>query len=128
MPSFEQVSQISALLELPFSTVSAVIVKWKHLGATTAQPQSDRPHKLTGRLKHIACKKTSVLSCNANCQVPNCLRKQRQHKNGSFMKCVSMLEQPCTSLRSPYSMPSVGWCGFKLAAMDSIGVDTHYLE
>ena len=39
------VSQISGLLELPRS--SAVIVKWKHLVATTAQPRSGRPHKLT---------------------------------------------------------------------------------
>jgi transposase len=38
-------NQISALLELPRSTVSAVIVKWKRLGATKAQPQSGRPHK-----------------------------------------------------------------------------------
>jgi transposase len=36
-----------ALLKLPRSTVSAVVVKWKRLGATTAQPQSGRPHKLT---------------------------------------------------------------------------------
>jgi hypothetical protein len=33
----KSVRQISALLELPWSTVSAVIVKWKRLGATTAQ-------------------------------------------------------------------------------------------
>jgi hypothetical protein len=36
-----------ALLELALSTVSAVILKWKRLGATTAQLQSGRPHKLT---------------------------------------------------------------------------------
>ena len=48
MSPFQQVSrQIYALLELPRSTVSAVIVKWKHLGATTSQQQSGRPHKLT---------------------------------------------------------------------------------
>ena len=35
--SIKSVSQISALLELPRSIVSAVIVKWKRLGATTAQ-------------------------------------------------------------------------------------------
>jgi hypothetical protein len=41
MPPFQQVScQISALLELPWSAVSAVIVWWKHPRATTAQPQS----------------------------------------------------------------------------------------
>ena len=41
------VHQISALLELPQSTVSVVIVKWKRLGVTTVHRQSGRPHKLT---------------------------------------------------------------------------------
>ena len=36
--SYKSVCQISALLELPWSTVIAVIVKGKRLGATTAQP------------------------------------------------------------------------------------------
>ena len=36
--SNKSVHEISALLELPMSTVSVVVVKWKHLGATTAQP------------------------------------------------------------------------------------------
>ena len=36
--SNKSVRQISALLEVPWSTVSAVIVKWKRLGATRAQP------------------------------------------------------------------------------------------
>ena len=50
MSPFQQVSrQISALLELPLSTVSALIVKWKHLAATTSQPRSARRHKLTER-------------------------------------------------------------------------------
>jgi transposase len=39
--------EMSAVLELSRSTVSAVIVKWKRLSATTAQPQSGRPHKIT---------------------------------------------------------------------------------
>jgi transposase len=47
--SNKSVRQISVLLELPQSTVTAVIVKWKHLGATTAQPWSGMPHKLTER-------------------------------------------------------------------------------
>ena len=58
--SNKSVREISALLELPQSTVSAVIVKWKRLGATTAQPQSSRLHKLTERdrrvLKRVAQK------------------------------------------------------------------------
>ena len=45
--SNKSVRQISALLKLPQSTVSAVIVKWKRLRATTAQPWSGSPHKLT---------------------------------------------------------------------------------
>jgi len=47
--SNKSVHQISALLELLWSTVSAVIVKWKHLGVTTSQSGSGRPHKLTER-------------------------------------------------------------------------------
>ncbi|XP_076324347.1 uncharacterized protein LOC143232607 [Tachypleus tridentatus] len=52
--------QISALLELHRSTISAVIVKWNRLEITTAQPQSGRPHKLSERdrrvLKRVARK------------------------------------------------------------------------
>ena len=51
--SNKSVHQISALLELPQSTVSAVIVKWKHLGATTAQLWRGRPHKLTERDRRV---------------------------------------------------------------------------
>ena len=46
-PSNKSVCQISALIELPWSTVSAVIVKWKRLEATVAQPRSGKPLKLT---------------------------------------------------------------------------------
>ena len=45
--SNKSVHQISALLKLPRSTVSAVIVKWKCLEATTAKPRPGRPHKFT---------------------------------------------------------------------------------
>ncbi|KAM7419424.1 hypothetical protein PAMA_016511 [Pampus argenteus] len=38
--------EISALLNLPRSTVSSVILKWKRGGITTALPRSGRPHKL----------------------------------------------------------------------------------
>ena len=66
--SKKSVHKISAVLELPQSTVSAVVVKWKRLGATTAQPRSGRPHKLTERdrrvLKWVACEKSYVLGCN----------------------------------------------------------------
>ena len=58
--SNKSVCQTSDLLELPQLTVSAVIVMWKRLGATTVQPRSGRPHKLTEWasqvLKHVARK------------------------------------------------------------------------
>ena len=115
--SNKSVFHISALLELLRSTVSGVNVKWKHLEATTG----GRPHRLTEWdrtvLKRLASKKSSVLGCNTHNRVPNCLWKQRQHKElfvGRFMKWVFMGEQPHTSLRSPCAMPSGGWSGVKL--------------
>uniref|UniRef100_A0A3B4TSC6 Aminoacyl tRNA synthase complex-interacting multifunctional protein 1-like n=1 Tax=Seriola dumerili TaxID=41447 RepID=A0A3B4TSC6_SERDU len=42
----KSVREISALLNLPRSTVSSVILKWKRGGITTALPRSGRPHKL----------------------------------------------------------------------------------
>ena len=85
--SNKSVCQISALLELPQSTVSAVIVKRKCLGVTTttAQLRSGRPHKFTvwdrRVLKHVAWEKSSVVGCNTHYRVPNGLWKQRQHKH-----------------------------------------------
>ncbi|XP_035804260.2 uncharacterized protein LOC111568832 isoform X2 [Amphiprion ocellaris] len=38
--------EIAALLNLPASTISSVILKWKRGGITTALPRSGRPHKL----------------------------------------------------------------------------------
>jgi hypothetical protein len=40
---------------------------------------------------------------------------------GSFMKWVSMAEQPHTSLRSLCAMPTVGWSGGKLAIIGGGG-------
>lgn len=43
----KSICEISAPLDLPWSTVSAVIVKWKCLRVTTAQLWSSRPGELT---------------------------------------------------------------------------------
>ncbi|XP_076304080.1 uncharacterized protein LOC143222077 isoform X5 [Tachypleus tridentatus] len=51
--SNKSIRQISVFLELHRSTISAVIVKFKRLRATTAQPRSDRPHKLTERDRRV---------------------------------------------------------------------------
>ena len=39
--------EISSLLNIPQSTVSGIITKWKRLGMTAAQPWSGRPRKMT---------------------------------------------------------------------------------
>jgi hypothetical protein len=98
---------MSALLELPRSAVCAVIVKWKCLGAITAQSRSGRPHKLTER------------DCNTHYRVPNCLWKEHQHNNCLSGASLNGFPWPRsrTSLRSPYTMPSVGWSGVKLVAI-----------
>ncbi|CAI9616474.1 unnamed protein product [Staurois parvus] len=41
------IHEISLLLNIPQSTVSGIIIKWKQLGTTTTQPQSGETHKMT---------------------------------------------------------------------------------
>ncbi len=41
--------EISSLLNIPQSTVSGIITKWKRLGMTATQPRSGRPRKMTER-------------------------------------------------------------------------------
>ncbi|CAI9603529.1 unnamed protein product [Staurois parvus] len=41
------IHEISLLLNIPQSTVSDIIIKWKQLGTTATQPQSGRPRKMT---------------------------------------------------------------------------------
>ena len=122
--SNKSVHQMSALLKLSRSTVSAVIVKWKCQGATTAQPRSCRPHKLTEQdrrvLKHIARKKnhlSAVATLTTELQTDPGSNISTSTVHESFMKWVSMAEQPHTSLRSPCTIPSIGWSGVKLTAI-----------
>ena len=102
------------------STVSAVIVKWKCLGATTAQPQSGRKHKLTEWdwcvLKRIACKQClfSVATLTTKFQTASGSNVSTRTVRRELYE---MAEQPHTSLRSPCSMPSAGWSGVKPAAI-----------
>ena len=98
----KSVCKIHGLLELPQSTVSAVNVKWKRLGATMAQP-----------LKHvkIVCPRLQhSLQSSKKATVAHKLFVRN-------MKWVSMAEQAHTSLRSHCAMPRVGWSGVKLAAI-----------
>ncbi|CAI9583812.1 unnamed protein product, partial [Staurois parvus] len=41
------IHKISLLLNIPETTVSGIITKWKQLGTTATQPLSGRPHKMT---------------------------------------------------------------------------------
>ena len=51
---------MSSLLDIPRSTVSDIIRKWKRLGTTATQPRSGRQRKITERgqrlLRHMVCK------------------------------------------------------------------------
>ncbi|CAI9570805.1 unnamed protein product [Staurois parvus] len=47
----KSIRDISLLLNIPRSTVSGVITKWKQLGTTT-QPRSGRPHKMRAGSAH----------------------------------------------------------------------------
>ncbi|CAI9572876.1 unnamed protein product [Staurois parvus] len=46
----KSIREISLLLNIPRLTVSGIITKWKQLGTTANQPQSDRPHKMTAQV------------------------------------------------------------------------------
>ncbi|CAI9578264.1 unnamed protein product, partial [Staurois parvus] len=52
--------EIFFLLNIPRSTVSGIITKWKQVGTTATQPGSGRPHKMTERgqrmLKCTVCR------------------------------------------------------------------------
>ncbi|CAI9611694.1 unnamed protein product [Staurois parvus] len=45
----KSIHEIPLLLNIPWSTVSGIITKWKQVGTTATQPQSGRPRKMTER-------------------------------------------------------------------------------
>ncbi|CAI9574787.1 unnamed protein product [Staurois parvus] len=45
----KSIHEVSLLLNIPRSTVSGIITKWKQLGTTATQPPSGRPRKMTER-------------------------------------------------------------------------------
>ncbi|CAI9553977.1 unnamed protein product [Staurois parvus] len=49
----KSIREMSLLLNIPRSTVSGNITKWKQLGTTATQPQSGRPHRMTERGQYI---------------------------------------------------------------------------
>ncbi|CAI9606861.1 unnamed protein product [Staurois parvus] len=49
----ESIHEISLPLNIPQSTISGIITKWKQLGTTATQPRSGRPCKMTERGQHM---------------------------------------------------------------------------
>ncbi|CAI9624324.1 unnamed protein product, partial [Staurois parvus] len=49
----KSICDISWLLNIPRSTVSGIITKWKQLGTIETQPPSGRPRKLTERSQRM---------------------------------------------------------------------------
>ncbi|CAI9557864.1 unnamed protein product [Staurois parvus] len=45
----KSIRDISLILNIPWSTFSGIITKWKQLGTTATQPRSGRPCKMTER-------------------------------------------------------------------------------
>ncbi|CAI9616949.1 unnamed protein product [Staurois parvus] len=64
----KSICDISLLLNIPRSTVSGIITKWKQLGTTATQPRSGRPRKMTERGQHMLKRIVP--------EVANCLQSQ----------------------------------------------------
>ncbi|CAI9593531.1 unnamed protein product [Staurois parvus] len=56
------IREISLLVNIPWSTVSGIITKWKQLGTTATQPPSERGQHM--------------LKCTLRTEVANCLQSQ----------------------------------------------------
>ena len=108
--SNKSVRQNSALLERYRSTLSAVILKWKCLGATTAQPRGGRPHKLTERrvLKRVAPKNqlSSAATLTTKFQTASV-------KTVSTRTVRSEFHEMCFHVRAAAQKPKITMCNVK---------------
>ena len=83
--------------------------------------RSGRPYKLRTGLPSAEARKnslSSVATFTTEFQLPLEAMSAQELFVGSFMKWDSRAEQPQTSLSSPCAMPSLGWSGVKLAAIE----------
>uniref|UniRef100_A0AAZ3SPI0 Transposase Tc1-like domain-containing protein n=1 Tax=Oncorhynchus tshawytscha TaxID=74940 RepID=A0AAZ3SPI0_ONCTS len=85
--SNKSVCQVSALLELPWSTINPVIVKWKRLRETTAQSLSGRPHKLT-EWDHQVLKSIARINCLSSVAT---LTTKFQTASGSNVSTITVI-------------------------------------
>ncbi|CAI9536637.1 unnamed protein product, partial [Staurois parvus] len=107
----KSIRDISWLLNIPQSTVSGNITKWKQLGTTAAQPPSGRPRHMTEQGQRMP-KRTMRRSCQLSAES---IAKDLQTCVESFMEWVSMAKQLHPSLTSPSAMQSVRCHGVKHA-------------
>ncbi|CAI9568211.1 unnamed protein product [Staurois parvus] len=63
----KSIRDISWLLNIPRSTVSGVITKWKQLGTTAIEPRSGKPYKMT-ELGQRMLKHTVRRSCQLSAE------------------------------------------------------------
>ncbi|CAI9618058.1 unnamed protein product [Staurois parvus] len=119
----KSIRDISWLLNIPHSTVSGIITKWKQLGTTATQPPIGRPHKMTEQgqrmLKHTVHRshQLSAESIAKGLQISCGFRLAQQQCVESSMEWVSMTEQLHSSLGDvPSAMQSVGCSGEKHTA------------
>ncbi|CAI9571957.1 unnamed protein product, partial [Staurois parvus] len=63
----KSIPEISLLLNIPRSTVSGIITKWKQLGTTATQTPCGRPRKMTERGHHMP-KRTVRRSCQLSAE------------------------------------------------------------
>ncbi|CAI9620999.1 unnamed protein product, partial [Staurois parvus] len=109
------IREISLLLNIPRSTVSGIITKWKQLGTTATQPQSGQPCKMTERGQRML-KCTVWRSRHLSAEL---IAKDLQTSCGfqkSFIEWVFMAQQLHPSLTSPSALLSIGCSGVKNAA------------
>ncbi|XP_045904412.1 aminoacyl tRNA synthase complex-interacting multifunctional protein 1-like [Micropterus dolomieu] len=79
----KSIREISALLNLPRSTVSAVILRWKRGGITTALPRSGRPHKLKEEDRQVL-EKVALENCLPTVEA---LTTEFQSASGANVSC-----------------------------------------
>uniref|UniRef100_A0AAY4CMC3 Transposase Tc1-like domain-containing protein n=1 Tax=Denticeps clupeoides TaxID=299321 RepID=A0AAY4CMC3_9TELE len=79
---------ISQSLNIPWSTVQAIIQKWKEYGTTVNLPRRGRPPKLTGRIRTVlirkAAKRPMVTLNELGESVPRTTISRALHKVGLY--------------------------------------------
>ncbi|CAI9575148.1 unnamed protein product, partial [Staurois parvus] len=85
----KSICEICLLLNIPWPTVSDIIIKWKQLGTTATQPRSSRPHKLTECMLKSTVRRSRQMSADAfelkTCKLCVAFRLAQQQCIESFM-------------------------------------------